>query len=277
MENHLNMQGAGGFPQWHSKPFLLTCAEMKDPAGVIGSFFKDYDLSLLRITLSKWLAQSRFDRGEDASLFIRFKTQLLRLLEAVYVYRGQAPATGAESVSGTASAREEDKERYFLDLMEDNPGACLCSVFDFSRDDSIKDIIERWFLLAVCSGHLNDYDEGGKRGALHRFCMDVQHLTEAAFAWAQQAPDHSLNDAGPYIHLTEEECAQPLLVFNRFSEKYSLRYARAELWHLLDAVISYDGPEQVKSGNLLFEYEMLLCVIMSAYLITGEPVARAND
>ncbi len=285
MVSNVKQRMAASYPDWHKQPLSLSQSEMDNPESVLRSFFERYDLKDLRIALQDWLRLAHFGDQESAMFFINFSVELLKMLEAsaIATTRVVADASPELLIDEDMAAPEEqveetgilypinEKERYYLDWMERDPIACLRCIFQFWQDNSIKNVVHDWYLLAVNSERENEYNEGGNRAMLYTFCGDVHRLAASLYALlygdagglASDYEDQLLYSFG----LSAEEIAEPLLVLAGFKSKYSMTHARAELWYLLDAVTSYKGTQRVKSHNILFEYELLLCMIKAAYIL----------
>jgi len=147
------------------------------------------------------------------------------------------------------------KQRRFLDLLPD-VAACMQAIFDFYGPTHLPDTLDHWLLLALGGGAESPYLNGSERAALLCFARDLQALSLALYR----------------IHIAPPapEADHARVAF--FCRAYPLRHSRAELWDLLDAVVSC--PEGIVRGNIVWDFEALLCLAEAAYSCSPAPAAQ---
>src|SRR5690606_10670307 len=67
------------------------------------------------------------------------------------------------------------------------------------------------------------------------------------------------------VWLTQKEIKNPGLVISRFTYNFPKRYARRTLMDMLDAVVSYEGPQPVYKRTLVPLYRQLDLLIKLAF------------
>jgi len=152
------------------------------------------------------------------------------------------------------------KQRRFLDRLPEDAEGCMQALFDFYRPERLPEILDNWLLLAIGTEAESPYLRGSERAALLCFAHDLQAVCWALYRICMEPP-------APEADWTR-------IAF--FCRAYPLRHSRAELWDLLDAVVSYAGPVGIEWGNILRDFEALCCMAEAAYLLSARTGAAAT-
>jgi hypothetical protein len=157
-------------------------------------------------------------------------------------------------------------------------------VFQTVNIDIIKDNLIQWFNIAMCD-ESGKYETPLERADLIMFVPKLERLYEALYAIreTERIKEYAGRDKlspglrgelckdESFEKLSDEEIANPNLVVTEFFNLFSYRYARIELWDMLDAAVTYDGenPEAPNRLNLLLEYECMSALLYAAYKINS--------
>jgi hypothetical protein len=152
------------------------------------------------------------------------------------------------------------KQRPFLDRLPGDPDGCMKALFDFYRPQHLTAVLDHWLLLAIGTESESPYLCGAERAALLCFAHDLQALCLALYRM--------------YIEPPAPAADRARVAFS--CRAYPLRHSRAELWDLLDAVVSYAGPVGIEWGNILRDFEALSCLIEVAYLYQEAGPSKAS-
>lgn len=152
------------------------------------------------------------------------------------------------------------KQRPFLDRLPRDVDGCMKALFDFYRPEQLAEALDQWLLLAIGTESESPYLRGAERAGLLCFAHDLQALCPALYRM--------------YIEPPAPEADRARIAF--FCRAYPLRHSRAELWDLLDAVVSYAGPVGIEWGNILRDFEALCCLIEVAYLYREPGPGKAS-
>jgi hypothetical protein len=154
-----------------------------------------------------------------------------------------------------------------LNFLDKAPADGVYAVFESYQDDSIKHTLQQWMVLAMGSEQENDYDEGPARARLMLFCHDLQRVIEALYLLhlRNQGNGRLAAPIRGVSRLSEGEHANPVGVLLAFRSRYNWQHSHTEIWHLLDAAVSYNGPTAPDRHNLIWDFEALLCLLEAAY------------
>ena len=156
--------------------------------------------------------------------------------------------------------------------------------------DDIAEEIDQWMGIALVNDN-SAYETGQAREDLMDFCSELQLLSEALYVihqsnktatadeWKEKLPNKlrkELDQLNQPALLTEEQISNPMLVIGAFCQQFTLCYCRAELWDLLEAVISYEGKKEVSKINLLLVYETIASVIEAAFMLSKSSISKSN-
>ena len=123
---------------------------------------------------------------------------------------------------------------------------------------------------------LANYDSVEERKDLLEFCKHLSFLIEATFIISQWAAINEksgldINNYDGFLtsllkqHTFEiEDIENSEKIIKETFETFTIDYAKAELWDMLDSAISYKGDELEKT-KLLYEYECLYTVLEGAW------------
>ncbi|HET8573800.1 MAG TPA: hypothetical protein VFL76_08000 [Edaphocola sp.] len=308
MNQQLKPGSQDTYPEWHEKPFRLSIADINHPQRVVDDFFKQYSLDTLRSCMERCLYSSPPPGNDPLPACFSFFRAIEKVFEAIYVLHENNYARGnnrdevenagesilipPEETAETADPFKEeygiekpvfDKERFYLDPLPDKPMQVLARIFQSSSDDSLKSVVKKWQMIAISEEYF-EYQEGRETANLLIFCEALQKLIEALYiicaAWCRHTESDEplfLNDE--YLFLSKKEQANPYLVLQAFKQRFPYRYARAEIWDLMHAVIPCRESAQRNTNTrpLMEQFELLLCVIKAPYIIEDEallPVIR---
>lgn len=292
----MNQQFKPGRPKvyavWPPKFSHLSAEEISQPQKIVDDFFKQYSREIFHDCIGHCSCVTPSQEGaiSDCSSFFG---NLEKLLEAVSVMRQNGSLKGVNEhdpavLSSEGLANEEayfrkrygiakpvfDKERFYLDLLTDNPIPVLSRIFQSSMDDSLKQKVKKWQMAAICVEYF-EYQEGEALINLLIFCEALQKLIEAlyvicaAWCWYTQS-DEPLLLNGEYIFLSKKEQANPYRVINEFKQRFPYRHVRAEAWDLMHALSHYQREEPGPSISFMENFELLLCMIKAPYFINEE-------
>jgi len=294
MKNELdNKDMATELPQ---SLFRLTPDQMKVPELVINDFFEKYKLKSLRIHLQEWLLNTQ---ESELPFFIAVSRDIEKILEAVFIMnKNRVGLRQEEHISEHAKEdiKIEDEQNIeesngfnieynYLHLIDEDPISCLSEVFEYYWSDKIKLAVDNWKEIAVCSdGDLSPYFEIRDRKQLYFFCKKLQHLIEALYVLVEVGINEKIVDGkfcnpNYFLFLKKEEMQAPYSVIEDFRKIFPVKYARTELWYLLDTIIKFSEEKEIRKENIMWQYEMFLCIIEATYLldIQDEQVAKGLE
>lgn len=300
------------YPNWHEKPFRLSYSEIEKPYLVFEEFFERYDLENIRTELKEMLTDALADMmHDDPTMYVGLYDNLEKLVEACYVlYRSerdnydflQEESDSEEIEVADVNDIEEDDEteeivRFIkpISLMEITKKDSLkgiSQVFQTVNIDMIKDNLVQWFNIAMCD-ESGKYETPIERADLIVFVPKLERLYEALYAIREieRIKEYAGRDKlspglrgelckdESFEKLSDEEIAKPNTVLDEFFNLFSYRYARIELWDMLDAAVTYDGekPEAPDRLNLLLEYECMSALLYAAYKINSSSRTDSNS
>lgn len=177
--------------------------------------------------------------------------------------------------------RRFQKPRWAIDMAQEDPYGCIVEVFSWIHLKDFRDELEEWVRIALINDH-SAYDTGAAREDVMDFCDELQLLTEALQVvnanrepdsfrrWKEKLSDDCRQEIESYhqpVLLTEAQKANPLLVIIRFCKKFTLSYAKGELWDLLDAVINYERKRSTWMPAPHVTHKCLLALVEAAYVL----------
>jgi len=275
--------------EWYQKLSRLSSEESSHPQEVVDNFFKQYNPELFHGCIDQYIRKLPAS-GNTSSGCASFFGDLEKMVEAVYVMHQNDYAKGTEPIvfSPAGSVNEEayfkrtygiakpvfNKERFYLDPLPDSPMQVLTRIFQSSMDDSLKQTVKKWQMIAI-TGEYFEYQEGPALVNLLIFCEALQKVIEALYiicaAWCQYTKNEApllLHET--YIFLSKKEQANPYLVINEFKQRFPYRHMRAETWDLGHAVSHYQESEARQETAFMENFELLLCMIKAPYLLKEE-------
>lgn len=280
MKNELgNNEIAGQSPQ---SSLGLTLEEMKVPELVVSDFFDRHTITNIRIYLQALLSNTQ---GSELPFFTIISRDIEKLLEATFIMntkvikekskedRSSKVLTGVKVIDEDINFNIEYK---FLHLIHDDPLNCLSKIFASRGNDSMKLELAVWKKIAVC-GTTGEgrYYEASDRKRLFYFCDQLQHLIEAFFVLTEVGINKNI-DLGElknhthFLFLTTKELHNPYVVIENFRNIFTLKYAKTELWYLLDTTIQFSDEKEIRKDSIILNYEMFLCTIKAAYLLDAK-------
>lgn len=173
------------------------------------------------------------------------------------------------------------KPHHFLNKAGNNPLQSLSEIFQNFHLDDFREEISLWEQFAL-SNDKSAYVENGEREDLIDFTHELHKLMEAFHilnekrnqqGTGEQIKGSSKNtkelplQMNVSVLLTVEEKANPDLVIKHFCETFELAYAEMEILDMLDAVITYEGDNEVYTGNLVLFYQHVHYLIRLAYMM----------
>jgi hypothetical protein len=209
----------------------------------------------------------------------------------------ETAGAGETSVAGSESGNENDTEEDDPDMVEEEAGRKPFSkrpfwkegaggdpvkafswVFNTEDLDTLKETIEEWCIIALTNERAN-YEEAVQRAGLLAFCDELAKLADAAYCIHRI---HAIEKRSGFplsnpvnlqpeilrkeklLSLSYEELLHPEEVLDHFCRRFTPAYIRAELWDLLDSVISTDSNE-IEKDCLLLHYQCLLTLTQAAW------------
>lgn len=291
------------YPDWHDRPFLLTSAEIKEPRIALEEFFNRYSLDNLRTELKELMTDALSGGSiDDPTMYIGICTNLEKLAEACYVlYKKEFERTDfldkdevtplvAEVMEGSLPDDMMDTDETWvlsrpallLEIAHNDPMKGIHRTFQTSELEGLDECMETWCSIAL-SNEYGAYDHATLRGRLIAYTKEMRRLFEALYAlreteeikrytnqdYLSPGLAKDIRDAPEYHFLSIEERENPMEIVNSFFERFTYRYARLELWDLLDAVISYKGeePTPVNLLNILVEYDCMAALLLAGKLL----------
>jgi hypothetical protein len=300
------------YPNWHEKPFRLSYSEIEKPYLVFEEFFERYDLENIRTELKEMLTDALADMmHDDPTMYVGLYDNLEKLVEACYVlYRSERDnynfleqePDAAEIEEAEANNLHDDDEteeivRFekpisLIEITKKDSLKGIRQVFQTVNIDIIKDNLVQWFNIAMCD-ESGKYETPIERADLIVFVPKLERLYEALYAIreTERIKEYAGRDKlSPGLHgelckdesfekLSDEEIAKPNTVLTEFFKLFSYRYARIELWDMLDAAVTYDGenPEASDRLNLLLEYECMSALLYAAYKLNNSSGTDSNS
>lgn len=297
------------YPDWHQQPFRLSCSEIKNPRLVFDEFFERFDLENIRTELKEMMTDAMGENSHNSPAnYIWLCDNLEKLVEACHVLHNN---NELRPVAGTAADEhniEEDDPVEACDTGEDgvrftkpfspmeiaraNPAAGISKILKMTGLDVISQQLAGWYDIAVCNDS-SCYEMGSERADLSVFVRELHKLYEALYAvkeigllkeyvgrdYLSPGLRHELYSDENFEHLEEEEISGPETVIAAFFDQFTYRYARLELWDLLDAVITYEGahPGLVKKTNLLFIWECMAALLHIAFRLHKDSITTPQD
>lgn len=305
------------YPNWHEKPFRLSYSEIEKPYLVFEEFFERYDLENIRTELKEMLTDALVDMmHDDPTMYVGLYDNLEKLVEACYVLfrsqrdnynfleeefnEGEIEASETNDIKDDNEAEDDEEEEMVrfvkpISLMEITKKDSLkgiSQVFQTVNIDMINDNLIQWFNIAMCD-ESGKYETPLERADLIVFVPNLEKLYEALYAIreTERIKEYAGRDKlspglrgelckdESFEKLSDEEIANPKSVVTEFFNLFSYRYARIELWDMLDAAVTYDGenPEAPNRLNLLLEYECMSALLYAAYKINSGSLRDSNS
>ena len=155
----------------------------------------------------------------------------------------------------------------------------LKEAFSFTTLNDLRYDLLKWQEIAFCNDE-GLYETGTEREDLICFVEALVKLAEAFYILyarknRQQLKQLSrpvrklIRDENRPQYLSGEEKAAPRYVVTGFAQTFSVKYARAELLDLLEAVVGYEGPRAVCKTNLVLLYRQLDYLVRLAHRQQG--------
>lgn len=292
------------YPDWHDKPFKLSTAEIKDPYIAFEEFFDRYSLDNLRTEFKELLTDAlNGSNTDDPSMYIGICDNLEKLSEACYVlYKKETEKidfldeneTAPPVAKGEGGALPDDMEdsgeswaitrpALLTEIAHDNPLKGIHRTFQTLELGALDECLKTWSSIALCNDY-SSYDHATLRARLIIYTKELRRLFEALYALRETeelkrytsrdrlSPGlfKDIRDAPEFQFLSTDELRSPIKVIVTFFEQFTYRYARLELWDLLDAVISYEGeePEPVDLSDILVDYDCMAALLLSGKLLS---------
>lgn len=293
----LNLRMLSQYPKWHDKPLRLTTAEMNDPHLVLEDFFQAYSLSDTRACLKELLEDALSANDVNPMSHFTLYDHIEKLIEAAFLIHQKKESTPDEETDlagETARAGTEEngdchsegnpysKPKRLVDKVKTHPMNGLKEIFRLVDLEDLTQHLRSWIKVALLSEQSN-YEQASERAALIAFSEGFLPLMEALYlksevarlqhasGWLDELPRglrRELERSAPLTYLTGEQINHPAGVLEAFCDRFSLQYGRAELWDLLDGVISYEGAdlkERTEKPNLLLYYDCFSALLEAAY------------
>jgi hypothetical protein len=148
-----------------------------------------------------------------------------------------------------------------------------------------------WFYMALSNdGAIYVDDDGESRTELINFFADLLPLIEACYCTNRMSLYYSKHHVYPdakqltltiredsdddksCTYLDEDEMVDPRQVMVKFCIKYSIEYARRELWDFLQAAECYTGPFRSQVSKFFFSeyYLKLLTMVEASYCLARQ-------
>lgn len=304
----LSLRMLSQYPEWHDKPLRLTTAEMNDPHLVLEDFFQAYSLSDTRACLKELLEDALSAEDVNPMSHLHLYDHVEKLIEAAFLLhqkKENAPEekTGLDDETPSAGTKENcdcqsegswySKSERLVDKSKADPMNGLKEIFSLVDLEDLTQHLRSWVKVALLSEQSN-YDQASERAALIAFSEGFLPLIEAVYlksevarlqqvsGWLDELPRglrRELERTTPLTYLTEEQINHPTSVLEAFCDRFPLPYGRAELWDLLDGVISHEGinvEESTEKGHLLLYYDCFSAILEAAYRlndVSGRPSA----
>lgn len=174
----------------------------------------------------------------------------------------------------TITSRQRFKKPFYLNAGQARMKG-LKEAFSFTVLDDLRYDLLKWQEIAFCNDE-GLYETAAERETLICFLEGLIKLAEAfyiVYARKHRQPLKQLSRPARRLlrrenrpqYLTGAEKAAPQNVIAAFTQTCSLKYARAELLDLLEAVVSYEGPRAVCKTNLVLLYRQLDYLVRLAY------------
>lgn len=293
-----------GYPEWHNNPLRLTAWQIKHPEEVFDDFFTSYTLPDARICLKEWLNDALVGEDMNALDTIALYDDIEKLVEAAWIILQQNNAgAGFEDID-----EEEDEQSpaitenpepihfqkppLLTDIAGKYPIRCLAKIFERFHTDEIFNLLQLWLETAL-RNEQSTYRQPLQRAGLFAFCREFHLLTEALSIlceigkpseigeWLEQ-PNEKLKKYQHLLRISKEQTTDPMVRIESFCSRFTLHYVRAELWDLLESVITsepliiLDSSHKILDGSNkrpgqkehhLSHYQCLLCLAETAYAL----------
>lgn len=290
------------YPDWHNKPHNLSSAEINNPFLVVDEFFDCFDLGGFREDLKEMqLDAVAVDNLDDPTMYLRLNDHIIRLTEACFVlYQKKIGSVdflededyGNEDMKNDPSFIDDEENGYDTEVPQ--RFTKLIRPKEFIRKDILKGVnrifltielevlnesLQLWLNAGLCN-ELGSYEHPTERADLITYVNSLYRLFEALHVYCEleKVKEYVGKDRlSPrlfadfkknvnYSLLDDDELLEPLEVVTDFFEQFPFRYARIELWDLLDAVITYEGTalQAVEKNGLLLTYECMDALLHAA-------------
>ncbi len=301
MNPYYRLKALTHYPPWHKKPLRLSAAEIKNPWLVFDEFFNMYDLANIRDSLKLWIDDTTNSDTDDLVTHGHTCQLVEKLAEAAFLlYEEKEQAGNKESDEEEDDQEEQDQpgsqdeetnqerfsKRPFLRAAKNNPTSTIRKVFRIEEMDTLVEVIDKWCKTALANERAN-YHQASQRADLLCFCTGLEKLVEATWCISTITAieerssfplDHAV-DLQPdllqkeqSLHLSNEELLNPIQTMQGFFDRFTLAYAKAELWDLLDSAISASNS---KSG-LLLQYQCLCTLLQAAWHLHQQRSVEEN-
>lgn len=163
----------------------------------------------------------------------------------------------------------------YLDSIEKRPLKTVANLFNYTRNDSLKEALFEWQVLAFSTRNENEYTDGIGVAQVVVFFNHLKQLIEVWYWMCYHNPElESLRERKaweiPTVNFNNGSL-QPEQIIANFKEQFSWEYCRSELWYMLEAVMGYRGNAIVPYASMLMKYEQLLCMAKAAYYYPLKP------
>lgn|GEM_PF-930288 len=144
----------------------------------------------------------------------------------------------------------------FLDHLPHDPVCSLLALVDFIDAGTLCNNIQHWVLLAMSNSRDSRFDDMAQRADLPAFSRDMTGVIQAIYNLRK-------------IRSRSSSAWVDWMVVSKFAQRYTYQHCRAQLFHLADAVISYEGELNVDRIDFMCYLE--------AYLVVAELVHIPED
>lgn len=160
--------------------------------------------------------------------------------------------------SGPEGDEKPYKRPEFEDLAELRPEEALQEVFDLRNHEELMEDIGEWKRRILTTG-VYFFDDESHRAELWTFFDQLLYLVDYASLFV--------------IHRRQTEQGE----MGRFFDRYTLSFAKRELWDCFEALV-HDSDENTDKSVVITTYRCLLTTVTAAYFLLGqEPLADATS
>jgi|GEM_PF-858291 len=264
------------FPGWQNCLMHLDIYEIENPEFILRYFFKHKSLSNIRAILKAYIENISKKEAISHEEF-SFYNDIEKLIEASWVINERRENDLKEIENNTEEKVHSrfNKQRLYLDDMQEYPLFALCGIFKGYCNDSLKFKIKEWHTVILHNHSKEHYTSSDEKAELILFCEDLQKLIEALYLLCAGS---TIDDEYDVLHLNEsylflnkEEQANPYLALKTFREKFSFQHAQAEIWNMVNAVVSASQSEKLRRIDIIYNFEQFLYMVEAAYILEEDP------
>lgn len=172
-----------------------------------------------------------------------------------------------------------------------HPWKCLRKLFQTFHLEDMRSEMEHWVRVALINDQ-SAYEAGVARAHLMEFSDKLLCLAEALYIMNENhrsikrdkkasnlsdGANASIKKSNLIMRLSDEQKNKPATVVTDFSDGYSFQYCKAEIWDLLDAVVTCDSDKQVYKGILVLFCQSLLAMVSVAFVFHNDKTFQTRQ